>query len=369
LIKMKIPLTLIVIALTGLITGIAFAAPLIISEFNVKPWIQHIQGSTADFDIEVIFANFTILRPNKSTSEVDNLSLNYQVWVRVTNPSDLGATLLNVNFAAAEKITAYSGAALIGTNSSGGWGWEAEGVLVDGKWYNLTWVNGTYPYFDRDGNMVPSPFEVPWQTGYWMEGVQLYQRHVNGTVVATYLNMNGTWTDVTDNVVVEEPEQGGYSMKNVIADQMRIFQESQDNFFTHDSDENDTEVSATVNFVLGTVYVQTGEGCFNNYWKPGESRIILLEGIREIESLWENSDPVEVLNSGSVTFKTTTFNVADTDFGMLNNTVEDTWSYANELKTVTLTRDNESYIFNMDLLKTYEFDIDEWKAEVFLEPR
>jgi len=382
---MKIGLTLIAIALSGLITGLAFATPLMLSELDVKPWIHHIQGPTADFEIEIIFANFTVLDPNEPTSEAEVLSVEYQVWLNVTNPSGLGATLLDVNFAAAGEITAYSGPPLIGANSSGGWGWEAEGALVDGKWYNLTWVNGTYPFFDRDGNMEPSPFEIPWQTGYWMEGVQLYQRHVNGTIVATYLNMNGTWTDVTERIVLEERNHGsGHSLKDVVADQLRIFQtyvpDASDASVVFDSDGNEiqvpsvidvgngTEVTVDGDSLFGTVYIQAGEGYFNNYWKPGESRIVLIEGNQKFGS-WVNFNPVDVLSSGNITFKTITFNSADTDFWLGNNTVQDNWSYANELKTIELTKENNSYIYNMDLVEKYKFSVDEWNAEVFLKPR
>jgi len=382
---MKIGLTLIAIALSGLITGLAFATPLMLSELDVRPWIHHIQGPTADFEIEIIFANFTVLNPNEPTSEADDLSVKYQVWLNVTNPSGLGATLLDVNFAAAGEITAYSGPPLIGANSSGGWGWEAEGALVDDKWYNLTWVNGTYPFFDRDGNIEPSPFEIPWQTGYWMEGVQLYQRHVNGTIVATYLNMNGTWTDVTDRIVLEERDHGsGHSLKDVVADQLRIYQkyvpDASNASVVFDSDGNEiqvpsvidvgngTEVTVSVDSLSGTIYIQAGEGYFNNYWKPGESRIVLIEGSQKFGS-WVNFNPVDVLSSGTITFKTITFNSADTDFWLGNNTVQDNWSYANELKTIELTKENNSYIYNMALVEKYKFSVDEWNAEVFLEPR
>jgi len=76
-----------------------------------------------------------------------------------------------------------------------------------------------------------------------------------------------------------------------------------------------------------------------------------------------------VLNSGTITFKTITFNSADTDFWLGNNTVQDNWSYANELKTIELTKENNSYIYNMALVEKYKFSVDEWNAEVFLEPR
>jgi hypothetical protein len=380
---MKICLTLIAIALSGLITGLAFATPLMLSELDVKPWIHHVQGSTADFEIEIIFANFTVLNPNESTSEADDLSVDYQVWLNVTNPSDLGATLLNVDFVAAREITSNSWSPL-GANSSGGWGWEAEGAMVDGEWYNLTWVTGTYPSFDRDGNLKTFPFELPEQTGYWMEGVQLYQRHVNGTVIATYLNMNGTWTDVTDRIVLEEqPTGSGYSVKGVVANQMRTFQEYvPDTSSTNDYEtesytielENGTTLTVTIgsgvngNPFFNDVDIPAGEGYFNNYLKPGESRIILIEGNKQFRSR-TNFNPIDVLNSGAITFKTITFNNADTDYWVGNNTVQDTWSYATELKTVELTKENSSYLYNMDLVEKYKFSTDEWNTEVFLEPR
>jgi hypothetical protein len=379
---MKICLTLIAIALSGLITGLAFATPLMLSELDVKPWIHHIQGPTADFEIEIIFANFTVLNPNEPTSEAGDLSIDYQVWLNVTNPSGLGATLLNVNFAAAREITAFSGPALMGANSSGGWGWEAEGAMVDGEWYNLTWVNGTYPSFDKDGNLRPFPFELSEQNGHWMEGVQLYQRHINGTIVGTYLNMNGTWTDVTDRIVLEErPHGSGYSVKDVVARQMRTFQKYVPGT-SSTSDDDETQTTFTIDVGNGTmvtvgsghslfgndVNIPTGEGYFNNYWKPGESRIILIEGSQKFGSR-TNFNPVDVLNSGNITFKTITFNHADTDYWLGNNTVNDNWSYATELKTIELTKENNSYIYNMVSVEKYKFSTDEWNTEVFLEPR
>lgn len=357
---MKIKITLVAIALTGLLAGIAFAGPLVLSELEVRPWTHHIQGSTADFEIETVFANFTVVNPE---SNVTDMKINYHVWINITNPSELGAELMHVDFAAAEKITSYSGFPLMGDNSSGGSGREEEGAFVDGKWYNLTWTNGTYPYFDMDGNMQPSPFELPNQTGYWMEGVQLYQRQVNGTVVGIYMNMNGTWTDVTDRIEVEEPEPGhGYSCENNIMSQWRFFQTYRPGFTETNSDDSDVP-----DFVMATVEVLCGEGYFDKYWKPGESRIILIEGTQGFGS-WTKFSPVDLLDAGSIDVKTTTANHADTEFWLGNNTVRDNWSDSAELKSVVLTKVNNSYIYNLELLDGHSFAVDEWRAEVFLDP-
>ena len=119
------------------------------------------------FEIETIFANFTVVNPE---SEITDVSVNYQVWINITNPSELGATLRHLDFAAAEEITAISGYPVLGSNSSGGGGWEEEGAFVDGKWYNLTWTDGSYPYFDRAGNIQPARYELPNQTNYGWKG-------------------------------------------------------------------------------------------------------------------------------------------------------------------------------------------------------
>ena len=298
-------MTLVAIALVGLITGIAFAGPLVLSELEVRPWTHHVQGETVDFEIETIFANFTVVNPD---SNVTDMKINYHVWINITNPSELGAELMHVDFAAAEKITPFSGYPLFGTNSSGGSGRTEEGAYVDGKWYNLTWTNGSYPFFDRYGNMAPSPFDEPYQNYYWMEGVQLYQRHVNGTVVAIYMNMNGTWTDVTGRIEVEEPEPGhGYSVENSIANQMRIFQPNLPGITDTDDDDSDLP-----DFVMSSIEILCGDGYFDKYWNPGESRIILIEGTQGFGP-WTKFSPVDLLSSG-IFVKTSTSNHADTEF-------------------------------------------------------
>lgn len=354
-------MTLVAIALIGLITGIAFAGPLVLSELDVRQWTHHVQGETVDFEIETLFANFTVVNPD---SNVTDMKIDYQVWINITNPSELGAELSRLDFAAAEKITAFSGYPLMGANSSGGGGWEEEGAFVDGKWYNLTWTNGSYPHFDRYGNMQSSPFVMPNQTYYWMEGVQLYQRHVNGTVVAIYMNMNGTWTDVTGRIEVEEPEPGhGFSVENSIANQMRIFQTYMPDFTDTEDEESDMP-----DFLMTNIEILCGEGYFDKYWKPGESRILLIEGTQGFGP-WTKFSPIDLLDSGNIDSKISTTSHSDIEFWLGNNTVQDNWFNSDELKSLELTKVNNSYIYNFGLLDEYSFSVDEWRAEVFLEPR
>jgi hypothetical protein len=364
---------LLIAAILSLSVGIACASPLLISELNIRPWIKHVSGSTADFEVNVVYANFSVAYDNQNEIQANNPSIAYYVVINITNPSDLGARLLNINFAAAGKITQTSGMPFPGgvNGSQSGSGWEAEGAWVDGVWYNVTWVNGTYPYFNRDGIMEPTPFQIPNQVGHWIEGVQVYDRYVNGTLTATYLNMNGTWTDVTDRINVTRPEMGGgYSVNDSIVNEMHVFQSELPNgtssTYTTTST-NGTTITVKENSTLsGTVYTMVGDGCFDNYWKPHESRLIALHGSQSAP--WTSSKAVEALKSGNITLKTETFNVADGQTQIVNNTVVDTWSYATELKQIQLTQNGESYVYNTILNSNKAFAADQWGVEVFVKP-
>jgi hypothetical protein len=145
---------------------------------------------------------------------------------------------------------------------------------------------------------------------------------VNGTVTGVYLNMNGTWTDVTGRIQVTRPGPGsGWSINNNVAIEMHVFQEMAVNVTV-----NDHEGS------FDTKYTQTGDGYFNNYWRPHESRLIMLQGTTVVSELWANDKAPEVLKSGKITFKTETFNTADYETEIVNKTIEDTWSYATKIK-------------------------------------
>lgn len=350
---MQIGLKMLIAAVCSLSIGVAFASPLLISDLNIKPWIRHVPGPKAEFTVEVVYANFTVLEDGKS--------LAYQTVVNITNPSDVGANLLHVSFAAAEKITNMTGSIIqMGGNSSGGGGWEAEGAWVDGKWYNVTWVNGTYPYFDRDGNMVQEqpPFLLPFQKeGYWMEGVQLYYRQVNGTLAGIYMNMNGTWTDITGRTNVTLPKASGFSVQNSVVQQMHVFGLG----FSSGKSSNHNDITV--------IYNQTES---YTYWEPHESRLIMLQGTLDGNLLplsVASNKAIETIKKGNLTLKTEVFNVAKRTSPPVNNTVQDTGSYTTELKQVPLTQYGNSYIYNDILAENQMFQLDKSGIEVFVKPR
>lgn len=365
---MKIALKLIVCAILSFSVGIACASPLLVSELTIKPWIEHVQGPTAEFDVNVVYANFTLLNSDVPVEKNSGPAISYFVVANVTNPSDFPARLVEINFCVAKEITKVTGSMNpfgVNGNWSSSSGWEAEGAWVDGKWYNVTWVNSTYPRFDKDGNMVQSAFDYPEEMMYWMEGVQICDRFVNGTLVATYLNMNGTWTDVTGKITVNRPPEGSsYRVTGAIVDEMHAFENVAVREYTSDG------IALGSSFgVMKVTHHLVGEGLFDNNWAPHESRLIAISSSWDVRKPLADENAVEALQSSNLAFKTQTMNSVDVDTRVVNNTTLDTWSYATELKEVQLTQSGNSYIYNTILNDDQMFQADQWNVEVFVKPR
>jgi hypothetical protein len=180
--------------------------------------------------------------------------------------------------------------------------------------------------------------------------------------------------------VVDKPKDGqSFTADGFLTDYWRAYQTPYvpDFAVSVDSGVNETQTSAEadnepnviVDYLPQAIYVPSGEGYFDDYFEAGESRILLLECVRKIDSVFGNNRTIDILSSGSIDLKVTVDNSADRDFEMENNTMQDTWSITTELKTVELTKINNSYIYNLDLLEKYDFTVDEWNAEVLLDPR
>ncbi|MCW4045836.1 MAG: hypothetical protein NWE94_10015 [Candidatus Bathyarchaeota archaeon] len=221
---MKHQAKLVLFGFLSLTIGVAFASPLLVAELDIKPFIRHVQGPTADFSVDVVYANFTIINGSKPVSKSDGPAIAYYVVLNVTNLSDISAALIEANFIAAEKITAESSVMLYGT----GTGYEVEGAWVDGVWYNVTYVTSEYPTIASDGSIIEhSLLNSSWFTPYWMEGVRIMDMYdENCTLTATYMDMNGTWTNVTGRINFTRPEWTGigYLVSNTVVRELHAFQ-------------------------------------------------------------------------------------------------------------------------------------------------
>lgn len=356
---MKIGIKLLAAAILSLTMGIACASPLLVSELNIRPYTNYVQGQTAPFTINVVYANFTIQNADKPVEQDSGPTISYFAVVNITNPSNLGATLTTVTFEAAPEI--------VQTPSSiqnGSIAYEAPGAWVDGKYYNLTWVDTSSPYLGENGKL--SEFKIA--SPYWMQGVQVFDTYVNGNVTSSYLNMNGTWTDVTGRIdVSRQPIGSVYSSAGtteVVFNQQGFSNDPSENYSSNGIiyDQSAAQPFGPMSFTNHFV----GQGFFNNSWEPHQSRLVAISCSWQVLASWGAKDaPVKAIQAGTLTFMTQTDNFVELS-APLNNTVINTSSHDIELKQVQLTQSVNSYLYNPLSLDNQAFQIDKWSVEATL---
>jgi hypothetical protein len=133
----KIAAKMIIAAVFSLTIGVAFASPMLVSDLNNKPEVQNVQGPTADFNVEVVYSNYT--NPNNS-------SIAYQIKLNTINladdnsnlTADIIAQLVDVNSTFAEKTANILKNALaieiLNETSAAKW-WHAPDIGC--PWYRI----------------------------------------------------------------------------------------------------------------------------------------------------------------------------------------------------------------------------------------
>jgi hypothetical protein len=350
---LKIGTNLILLGILSMLIGTAFASPLLISELEIRPYHEPLpKGPTADIDVNVVYANFSIGDVGERLTDI-----SYFVVLNITNNSDEWAGILMTQFSAAQNITrgVSSDSIFFGENWTSSLGWDAEGAWVDGKWYNLTWV--------------PAGWREPTGEGYWMEGVQLKDKAVGsavgGNVTNIYMNMNGTWVDVTGrvrwldddgNVVDINPERLPSHTANVVTGSGTFFGEMK--FFSPGGKSTDDE---EVPWSTITTYTPTD---FNNLWAPHQSRLIVLSADRQILNMFVDSSKLEQLKTEPITFRGSVYSYLNGTVGVYDSTSVD-----DEIKQVQLEITEDGYLYNSILSDDQMFVMDSFGVEVFIESR
>lgn len=364
---MKIGANLILFGLLSLLVGTAFASPLLISELELRHYSTRLpKGPTADISASIVYTNFSV----GETSVVYNKNvtdLSYFVVLNITNNSDEWAAVDWINFDAAEKITQglSSDSIFAGENWTSSVGWESEGAWVDGEWYNLTWI--------------PEGWREPTGEGYWMEGVQLKDKAVGsavaGNVTNIYMNMNGTWVDVTGriqwidyegNVVDKHSERVNClaSISGVFFSEMKLLCHGGiGSTMTSVSEDGTVEVienPETIHSALTTNV--TAE--FNNLWAPHQSRLIAISTNRRIISDYVEPSRLEQLETTPVYLRASVHHHLNSSLG-----VYDTSADIDEIKQVQFEITDDGYTYNAILSDDEMFVMDSFGVEVFIEPR
>ena len=152
---MKNTVKLVIAAILSLSIGVAVASPLLVTE--IIPFHKMPMGPTADFGVDVVYANF-----KEATGISDRPQVTYQIVFNVTNLADIEAKAVVLDFAAAQNVTMVRGvsggdlSSSGGGNSGGEFGGVVEGLWLDNEWLNVTWIPGIHP--DGLGEVMSSPW-------------------------------------------------------------------------------------------------------------------------------------------------------------------------------------------------------------------
>jgi hypothetical protein len=382
---MKFGVKLIIIAVLALTVGIAFASPLLYENLVVKPFPRIPEGPKADFSVDVVYANFSVQEhaSTRSSGDIQLSIVNYDVVLNVTNLSDLKAIVGRLDLTVAEEVTfvpsIVGGFSVTsgGGRSGGGGNNFVEGVWLDNQWLNVTWLpDGNWPIFHHYQNpnvptVIPDLPPNATEEGVWIEGVHVWQEYnltktENDPIIdmATYIFVNGTWVDVTGRIRVDN-EQAYVMATNALLHEMRNFESE-----TYGSYRNITEFEEAMASMpdsypnFGWTHTWAGEGGFNNYWEPHESRLIRLTGTREVGV----NAGLESLAEGKIMLYAGVSNYLK-ERREVNGVYLNTFSTATELKQVQVEKTTDGYLYNTILGENQIFQPGQYGVEVFIKTR
>jgi hypothetical protein len=374
---MKIAIKFLAAAILSLCIGVAVATTLLATE--IIPFHRIPQGPKADFGVDVAYADFKLA---DQPDEYGRQQMDYKVVLNVTNLADIEAKLGSVNLAAAKNITLLVGAMEGGSASSSGggsgggsMGTQVEGLWLDDKWLNVTWIPGTYPGLrdvmsigSRDADVIKYvsslPTEAPnlpdnaSETGYLMEGVpiKLYD-FLNSTEnkLSLYdvIYINGTWVNVTGRIRIEHPVTSTLSYGTVLQ-AIASFQPQNSYNGTLPSNQ-----PASHNFIVWS-------GDFNNIWAPHQSRLIQIAGTATVD----HNEAITAFTSGNINLYTAAYSYVYDYAKPVNGTFFDTSKMSTSLIAVALTETAEgNYIYNHLLSGNQTLQLDQYGIEATIIPR
>ena len=375
---------LILFAVLALTAGIVFASPLAILPLNVKPFPNVPEGRKADFSVYIVYASFgvqgnlgnqslgaTQYMPNGT--EPYQSGQTYMVVLNVTNLSDFEANISEVGFAAAQDIRIIP-SALGGFSFSPGagpgvdFGGVVKGVWLDNKWMNVTWIPGTdYP---ENLMRVVTPSHSTEATipelsadaageGTWIEGVPIAEYYNSTALIATSLFINGSWVDVTGRVRAD-PEQPTVMTTDTLVNQILPFSGV---YYRNIGNASLGPANTMPSWAMynsngpTSIWPLKTDG-FNSTWAPHQSRLIVLNGTLEGNTV--------TLETGKITLYATASTYVN-DW-LVNGTYYDTITTSTWLNQVQMENTANGYLYNTVLGENQHFQFDQHGVEAFVEP-
>ena len=266
--------------------------------------------------------------------------LLFDIVMNITNYSSKTALIDYLSLCIGNRTTDFN--SIFQQSSLNG---TVEGLWLDGKWVNVTWV--------------PSRDNVP---AHLREGVDIARTFTNGTLSYVGMSINGSWTDVTGRVrLLEkdtvEPMSDAIVMTDLIArDEIRFF------------NPHNWQPSAEMGgYSVTNVDLTSG---FSDRWSANQSRLIELKGILPLSTKHSGStakDVLERLNSNLTLVRIQ----ASTKFedSLLNGVYVNTNTMITILNTIQLKSQGVSRKYNSILRDNQVFQPDQFGVEVFIKAR
>jgi hypothetical protein len=388
---MKFKYKLIGIAILALLSGTAFASPLLVVPMDVEAFPRVPEGPKADFSIDVVYAGFEVVNWEQNRT-VSRTAFNYTTWeiytenvtettqytnvtymvvANITNLSDMDAKMYETSFAAAQKIniehTALGGVSFDkgyprdpGTNFGG----IVAGVWLDGKWVNTTWVPGKgypynlYPVMDpqhRVQYIVPELPQNASEEGTWIEGVPIAEYYDHTHLTATHMYINGAWIDVTGRVEPGKPQPMVLSLNTLASGTLSSYTA----LYTNQGNSSVGPTTELPGWKMynsnGPQYKAYGWTDFDKTWQPHQSKLIVFTGTRMISSDSTANETLTLMEDGAIDlFGSITNYITNMPVdGVYFNTV----STATWLQTISLEKTPRGYLYNTILAPGEVFQI------------
>ncbi|MCW4018547.1 MAG: hypothetical protein NWF00_07725 [Candidatus Bathyarchaeota archaeon] len=454
--KKSIRLTLIAFLALGI--GMAYASPMLITPIDVKPYPRVPEGPKADFSVEVVYANFTPYDYLHNTTEYPNateygdlgnpVNVTYPsknvddtVVLNVTNLSDKPATMYEIAFTAATEISVHQsilGGEIYGTviYPDNGWfrthlyGGIIDGVYLDGRWVNVTWIpEGRYwvdgswqsmPYpdcligitqtywtttwdgeeyesimhgpltpdearaFSADHTLnstVPTLPDNASENGVWFEGVPIAEYYdLKGNPLITMMYINGSWVDVTGRVTVDTMQPfmvASDMLQNLV---YTVGMPPNELYYADYYNETGTRAPLSAlpkwgDWGNGRCYSwlpfgwESNLNGFSNIWAPHESKLIRFNDTSL--HLYTLGDTLAGLDALLQTGKLTMYASAShyVDNWLVNGTYYNTAATATQTIELQFENTTNGYVYNAILADDQTFQLHTSRIEVVVAPR
>ena len=437
---MKKSLSLVLIAVLAFGIGIAYAAPMLIAPVDIQLYPTFPEGSKAQFTVDTVYAKFDTVNfeqtcpvYNEAGEIVDvpypAVNISYNVVLKVTNTADTPATLYQLTFAAAQNATVRDsilGGTIIDTGARNNYslcsyrhfGAVINGIYLDNKWVNTTWIPDSYNIYEGsniptkvpypasvhritqaqwEDSIIPGPLRprdvaafsvdhslngtIPQlpdnasEKGTWIEGVPLTEYYdPSGNPLVTMMYINGTWVDVTGKVTTGFTLPMLTTTNTLVNEVLSLGAQPYENIKSTVGPFASLPTPTWGDWGIGGVHAwfpwDWEKQPFNNTFAPHESRLLSFNHTQLFIMMNEGDAPskgLTALENGNIAIYASASNYITNQ--PINGTFFNTVSTATQVKNLQLEHTADGYIYSGILADGQKFQQGNASLEVTVAPR